>query len=208
MTEHLFAALYAAGIDDVMIEIDAEELPILDGSALEYITPLDPTPTIQGGMIIQREAIDLPLDLHITWLESSIKTLIRPPIDNAHALSQLQIHLTLELPPIKTQRATLLTIEDLYHRVIPAKTFGLLSDEEALRSQGLIKGVSHENTRVYDDTGEPLTPSMISSEAAHHKILDIIGDLYLLSRRPRGSLEVIRGSHRLNHKALYFIKPS
>jgi UDP-3-O-[3-hydroxymyristoyl] N-acetylglucosamine deacetylase len=204
MTEHLFAALFAAGIDDVLIDVDGEECPILDGSASAYINRLKPIKTHRSHLnhhdYIEREWIDLPHSFSVSWKESSIKS---QKIDQNHdrPITQLPLTMTLalDLPPLEKQIAKLNTFEDLYDRVIPAQTFGFLKDEHTLRQRGLIKGVNYNNTTIYDDLGQALSPPPIRHAAAHHKLLDTIGDLYRLGKRLKGHLIIHRGGHHINH---------
>ena len=208
MTEHLFAALYAAGIDDVSIEVDGEELPILDGSAWLYLEPLksvySSSPSDQlSDLSLSREWIHLPKGYAVSWLESDLHVL--SDLDDVDQFSvssalPLQVSLHLNLPPLASHSFDLRTTSDLYQRVIPAKTFGFAKDEQALKSLGLIKGVSYENTRVYDHLGKAINPPHIHDEAAAHKILDFLGDLYRLPYSPKGTVHIGRGSHELNHR--------
>lgn len=218
MTEHLFAALYVAGIDDVSIEcIGGEEWPILDGSAKEYLAPLIPTPTIQKRKShpqgsLKRSFLYLP-KMEQRYKESHI---ISQPIghsigtaigDRTYSSSKeypyfddlyLKISLTLDLPPLQKQHVQVKIFDHLISQVINAKTFGFLKDADTLKDLGLIKGVSPTNTLVYDEHGRSLSIESIDHEAANHKVLDILGDLYLLGKRVIGHLEVQRGSHLLN----------
>ena len=200
MTEHLFAALYAAGVNDVLISVKGVELPILDGSALTYLAPLRPIPThsafVSCQVPFERARYELPTPLSLKWRESELKS---AEVNLGHSTLPLSAKLFLHIPPIERQVAELLTFDDLYERVIPAKTFGLLSDERDLRARGLIKGVSHSNTRVYDEKGQALTPLPYKSESAYHKILDLLGDLYLLECTLEGQLSIKRGGHHLHH---------
>ena len=208
MTEHLFAALYAAGIDDVLIEVTGEELPILDGSAWPYLEPLRtiytrPQHDQQSNLRLSRNRTPLPQGYALSWLESSIQVLSNH--DNRSQSSvlsalPLQVSLHLNMPPLAPSTFYLQNTIDLYERVIPAKTFGFARDEAALRNRGLIQGVSFENTRIYDHLGKAVNPPHIPDEAAAHKILDFLGDLYRLSYSPKGKVHIERGSHELNHR--------
>lgn len=201
MVEHLFAALYASGIDDVHIWVEGNELPILDGSALEYITPIKPTLTwgSQSGEAGPFKRSDLYLSerLDLNWRDSALH--YDPSIEALSAPLPLSAKLKLNIEPLMTQHAELRTLDDLYFKVIPAKTFGFLSDESSLRALGLIQGVTLQNTRVYDESGQALTPLPYDSESAYHKLLDLLGDLYLLGQPLRGHIDLLRGGHHLHH---------
>ena len=216
MTEHLFAALYAAGIDDVSIEVDGEELPILDGSAWLYLEPLksvytSPQSVQRSDLSLSRKWTHLPKGYTVSWLESNLHVL--SDLDDANQVSvssvlPLQVSLHLDLPPLASHSFDLRTTSDLYQRVMPAKTFGFAKDEEKLKNLGLIRGVSHENTRVYDHLGKAINPPHIHDEAAAHKILDFLGDLYRLPYSPKGKVHIGRGSHELNHRFVQAIVQS
>ena len=206
MTEHLFAALYAAGINDVKIEVKGEELPILDGSAWSYLKPLEPVYTQskeKPTAKVPRNWTTLPQGLTISWLESQLQVLSIPGeierLSDSECLP-LQVSLHLNLPPLEDHSFHLLSIDDLYRRIIPAKTFGFLQDEQRLKSLSLIQGVSYENTRIYDELGQAINPPHIPDEAAAHKILDFLGDLYRLPHSLKGRIYIERGSHELNHR--------
>jgi UDP-3-O-[3-hydroxymyristoyl] N-acetylglucosamine deacetylase len=92
--------------------------------------------------------------------------------------------------------------------VAPARTFGFLRDEAALRAAGLIAGVSLENAVVFDDAGRPLRPLRFADEPARHKALDLIGDLMLLGVPLRASVTAARAGHRLHHALVAAIRGS
>lgn len=214
MTEHLFAALYAAGIDDVIIEVDGDELPILDGSAWTYLQAISPSIST-----IARQWVQLPPSCSLTWLQSNLRVSANSHHESHHESATssqhfssqqapLQVTLHLDLPLLAPQSFYLSSFQDLYEQVIPAKTFGFLKDEAHLRSLGLIKAVSYENTRVYDEQGQVLNPPFIPNESAAHKILDFLGDLYRLPYSVKGKIHIERGSHELNHRFIDLLMQS
>lgn len=203
MTEHLFAALFAAGIDDIILDVKGEECPILDGSAFDYLKDLTPTPTLStqssSTQYIKRQWYALAHSLKVTWQEASIEYHPSlPAVPSDHPLMPLTIALHLHIPPLALQNVQIMNYATLYHQVIPAKTFGFLSDEAHLRKQGLIKGVTHANTNIYDHLGQAINPPHMEHEAAYHKVLDTLGDFYRLGKRLKGHLNIRRGGHHIN----------
>jgi UDP-3-O-[3-hydroxymyristoyl] N-acetylglucosamine deacetylase len=229
--EHLFAALWMAGVDDVSIELksletdvnrDAPlEAPILDGSAWNWLSKLKPTPTpsdqrdlssaLGGGQahrgvyrnpLVIKEVIEVHFDRCVARLS--------PPLDQAQfplpLPIPLSIDLSFDLPPLEPMRIEVNHPEAFLSMIAPARTFGLAQWESELRNHGLIKGASMLNTLVYDQQGSPSSPLRVPSEPAAHKALDLIGDLFWLGRRVAGCLKVDRGSHALNREIIRQLK--
>ena len=225
--EHLFAALYGAGVDDVEVEVEPDlprhmhaqrdevEVPILDGSAARYLELIEAVPTGDGSH--QRTFTQLP-QLYLRGEGGSIQS--RPePLKGAEGQMTFRLTTTLvELYPELSSRASidapiaarlrasqvarLNTFQDFVNHIAPARTFGLRAHEDFLRAQGLIQGVSLENTIALDERGVPSVGLRHPHELAAHKLLDVIGDFALSGIRWRGHLEVHRGSHALNHALL------
>ena len=224
--EHLLAAIYGAGIDDVEIEItrahsnesDSDqaliEVPILDGSALPYLEQIEPMLT--GDVKHKRMFYALP-DLTI---QEGRCVLVSSGTPLDYTTSPLTMRLTTTLAELypellkgdisvtnhddlhKPLRAQLLNTDHLIEHIAPARTFGLRVHESYLRSQGLIRGVSLENTLIIENNGQTSSSLRHPDELAAHKLLDTLGDLALSGRRWRGHIELRRGSHALNHKLL------
>ncbi|HEX7004822.1 MAG TPA: UDP-3-O-acyl-N-acetylglucosamine deacetylase [Trueperaceae bacterium] len=180
LVEHLLAALHIAGFwRDVLIEVEGEELPILDGSALPWSEalavlgqPAPPPPPLSV-----EEPVDLPeLEVLVTPGESSIDVIV----DYAH-------------PAIGAQRWSGRRNE--WHELLAARTFGFLAELEQLNAMGLAFGAATENAIVFDDDG-PIGPLRHPDEPVRHKALDLLGDLALLGRPLQAAIRVKRGSHR------------
>lgn len=179
--EHLLAALAVSGWwEGLVIEVSADELPILDGSAapwLELLSGLGPPPpppqglTAEGAFEVQVEGSTLRL---------------RP------GAPRLCAEIRFSHPAIGQQRWC--GGPESYGDLLPARTFGFLSDLEQLRAQGLATAASLENAIVYGSEG-PLSALRFPDEPVRHKALDALGDLYLLGRPLLGHVEVVRGSH-------------
>lgn len=180
--EHLLAALYVAGWwQGLVIEVSADELPILDGSAapwLELLGTLGPPPTPLA-----------PLQLELPFEFAHGESRFRAHPGPAHLCAEIHF----AHPAIQAQRWC--GAPERYLELLSARTFGFLSDLEKLRAQGLATAASLENAIVYGSEG-PLSPLRFPDEPVRHKALDALGDLYLLGRPLAGALEVVRGSHQ------------
>jgi UDP-3-O-[3-hydroxymyristoyl] N-acetylglucosamine deacetylase len=191
-TEHALSALIGAGIDNATLELDQLELPILDGSAKPFLDAIH-----RVGIKRQRRhrvywRICKPVEL-----SDGDKFLRIYPAD------RYSISYTIDFPrPIGLQTYEIDLTGDAYeHQIAPARTFGFLHDEPALRNMGLIRGASEENAIVLSDTGVKNGPLRFADEFVRHKILDLIGDLALLGHRILGRVVANRAGHAM-HTAL------
>lgn len=182
LVEHLLAALRIAGFwRGVEIEAEADELPILDGSAapwLEPIATLGAPPPAPAGLRPTRA---------FGFRSGASELLLEPGPERLCA----EIHF--DHPAIGHQRWC--GGPDAYAELLDARTFGFLREAEALRASGLAGGASLENAIVFDGEG-PLRPLRRPDEPVRHKALDALGDLFLLGRPLDAGLTVRRGSHR------------
>ncbi len=186
--EHLLAALTALGIDNARIEVDGPEIPILDGSARDWLTLLEQAgSTTQGERpltILVRRRVEVSNgDRHVR--------LVPAPA--------LEIDATIEFPhpAIGRQRLALtLTADSFRDEVAWARTFGFLDQVEWLRSRGLARGGTLDNAVVYD-TERMVNPegARAADEPVRHKVLDLVGDVALLGGRLVGRLEAVRPGH-------------
>jgi len=187
--EHLLCALYAHQIFAVEIEIDSEEIPIFDGSAKKYFDELKN---------ISKQKISYPVPaLKIKKeikVEKNKSYLIAKPADD------FQIDLTIDFPsPIGIQKLNFKEKDwaTFGEQVAPARTFGALSDLESLQAKGLSKGVSGENAVGYSEKGYT-KPLLWPDEPARHKLLDLLGDLFVLGRPLQAHIEAYCPGHTLN----------
>jgi UDP-3-O-[3-hydroxymyristoyl] N-acetylglucosamine deacetylase len=191
--EHLLAALSGLGIDNVVIELDSPEVPIMDGSATSYVYLL----TSAG---IRRQS----------QLQKFIK--VREPIevkdgDRFAALypsdaPEITYEIDFDHPILKKQRYHYRVCEDTFVREIArARTFGFLKEVEYLQSQGFAKGGSLDNAIVIGDY-RILNPEGLRypDEFVRHKILDSIGDLSLAGSPIIGHFQAVKSGHALNAK--------
>ncbi len=187
--EHLLAALRIASIDDVAIDIEGGEVPALDGSAAAWALPTVDAPGERDERVLTR-----PVELRegASWVRAEPSDVARVTVDVEFPGLGRQVF-TADAPAWAAQ-------------VAPARTFGFLRDEAALRAAGLIAGVSLENTVVFDDAGRPLAPLRFPDEPARHKALDLIGDLFLIGAPLRAHVTAVRAGHRLHHALVAAIR--
>lgn len=191
VTEHLLAALSAAGIDDCVIELDGPEPPFLDGDALSYMQLLDHAGTRELDTV--REAI-------VVWRPVTVETADA----SIHLLPSTEPEFWFEIDfpgtAIGHQTFECKFNEAVFRREIaPARTFGFLDQAEALRRAGFARGASMDNTLVID--GDRLCnpeKQRFRDEFVRHKILDAIGDMKLAGAPVIARFEGRRSSHALN----------
>jgi len=191
-TEHLLSALIGMGIDNVIVEIDNLELPILDGSALPYVEAILAVGIRQQRR--RRETIRVLQPLEVREGEKFI---------GVYPGSGYRISYTIEFPaPIGVQKTCIdLATETYGSEIAAARTFGYKADERKLRDMGLIRGASTENAIVLGANGPENGPLRFPDEYVRHKVLDLIGDLALAGRRLEGHVVAVRAGHAM-HTAL------
>jgi UDP-3-O-[3-hydroxymyristoyl] N-acetylglucosamine deacetylase len=193
--EHLMGALFGLGIDNALIEIDNEEVPILDGSAKIFIEKI-----ISAGI----ETSDVPIKIikinkEIKFSDGERFISIKP--------STLSLDIDFELKYkneiIGNQKNTFKVYEDDLTDVYNSRTYCLYEDIEMIKKNGLAKGGSLENAIVVKDK-EILNPEGLRNdkEFVNHKILDCIGDLYTSGYRIVGSVKCSQGGHYLTNQLL------
>ena len=191
-TEHLLSALIGMGVDNVIVEIDNLELPILDGSALPYVEAFQ-----RVGMREQRRKREALRVLHPVEVREGDKFI------GVYPGPGYRIEYTIEFPePIGKQKTCVdLAAETYGTEIAPARTFGYKADEKKLRNMGLIRGASAENAIILNEHGPENGPLRFSDEYVRHKVLDLIGDLALAGRRLEGHVVAERAGHAM-HTAL------
>jgi UDP-3-O-[3-hydroxymyristoyl] N-acetylglucosamine deacetylase len=181
-----------AGIDNAAIEVDQLEVPILDGSAKPFLDAIH-----RVGIKRQRRARTYWRVIKPVEVQDGQKFL------GIYPAEQYSITYTIDFPrPIGVQSFDIELAGETYAREIaPARTFGFLRDERALRNMGLIRGASEQNAIVLTETGVKNGPLRFADEFVRHKILDLIGDLALLGHRILGKVVANRAGHAM-HTAL------
>ena len=189
--EHVLAAVTALGIDNLVIEIDANEPPVEDGSALPFFLRLKEAGTVSFDR--DRRVFSLNRPFH--YNEGDVQfTLV--PSDRF----QITFSIDFDHPLVGHQYASFEITPEIFERELaPARTFGFLHEVEKLKEAGLIRGGSLENAIVIGD-GEILNEERLRfpNEFVRHKILDLIGDLSLFGREIRAHVISNRSGHKTN----------
>ncbi len=189
--EHVLAALTGLDIDNLIIETNGDELPAADGSALPFVQVLK-----QAGIVDQeKERECLELKEPVSYVKGDVYLVALPN-------EGLKISYTIDFdhPVLKTQFASFIIDEKTFTKEIaPARTFGFESEVKQLREKGLIKGGGLENAVVIGEKGilnqEPLR---FPDEFVRHKILDLLGDLYLVGVPLRAHIIALKSGHGAN----------
>jgi len=190
--EHVMAALAGLRIDNVIIESDTPEPPAVDGSALPFVEALQ-----KAGIVEQNVPRQEMLLTEFFSVSDKDKELVITPADKCRITYVFK-----QDSPVETMQVFSVEFneESFVKEIAPARTFCFRSEIELLKSRGLGKGGSNENVVVINDDGKPDQPLRLENEMARHKILDIIGDLYLLGNIPNAHIMAIRSGHELNVK--------
>lgn len=188
--EHLMAAFHGLGIDNAVVEADGEELPGMDGSAKEFTEGLS-----RAGLAEQdreRKFIEVREPVYVDGGDQSLVVLPASHLTISYTLSYRH-------PDLSDQFLSLRILPEIYEREIaPARTFCLKEEAELLLARGFGKGANFENTLVFE-RNLPLSNSLrFENEACRHKIMDLLGDLYLLGGFLKGHVIATRSGHNLN----------
>jgi len=191
--EHLLSAIYAYGIDNLKIIVDADEVPVMDGSSASFCMLLDEAEILE--LDVPKKIMRIKKEIEIREGDKYVK--LSPSPD-------LKYDFTIKFPhPIIQKQDYVLkfTKESYKNEIARARTFGFLHEVQYLRSKGLALGGSLENAIVLDEK-KILNPEGLrfSDEFVRHKILDAIGDMSLIGMNFIGNYEALAGSHDLNHK--------
>jgi len=191
-TEHLLSAFIGMGVDNVIVEIDNLELPILDGSALPYVEAFQ-----RVGIREQRRRRETLRILHPVEVREGEKFI------GVYPGSGYRVSYTIDFPaPIGQQKTCVDLAAKTYGSTIaPARIFGYKADERKLRDMGLIRGADSQNAIILGESGPENGPLRFPDEYVRHKVLDLIGDLALAGRRLEGHVVAMRAGHAM-HTAL------
>ena len=191
--EHLLAAFAALGVDNATVELDGPELPIMDGSALPFIQAID-----RAGLRAQGEARRMIEVVEPVVVEHGGKRASLTPGDGGFSMD---VEIDFDCPAIGRQRLVLDIDEGVVRRELaPARTFGFVAEVEALRAVGLAQGAGLHNA-VAIDGGRVVNPEGLRfpDECVRHKMLDALGDLYVLGAPILGRYAAVRPGHALNN---------
>ncbi len=194
--EHVLAALRGLGVDNVMIELDGPEVPILDGSAAPFVAAID-----QVGIVTQaapRRYIQVLKPVRVAKDDAYGE--LRPYARGFRVEAEIEF-----ANPLIGRQSVALDVEpESFRRELArARTFGFMSDVAKLWSAGYALGASFENTLVVTES-RVLNPDGLRfpDEFVRHKALDAIGDLALAGAPLLGAYRSVRGGHKLNHAVL------
>ena len=216
--EHGMAALYAAGIDNCLIEVNAPEFPILDGSSILYAEEIE-----KAGITEQKALRDyfiIKNKIEITDPETGASLLVLP--DDEFSVNTL---ISFNSPVLSNQFATLNSLNDFTKEIAASRTFVFVREIEPLLNNNLIKGGDLDNAIVIYDKEIPQSrldeladkmgvphkevkelgyinnkPLVFDNEPARHKLLDVIGDLALIGKFIKGRVIATRPGHKINNQ--------
>src|SRR6201993_5169084 len=189
-TEHLLAAIYSCGIDNIFVDIDAIEVPILDGSAEPFMQLLD-----QAGIRrLRRKRRYLKVLKPVEVVEDGRRIGIHPANE-----FRVQCYVDFPHPLVGQQQIDMVVNAESFRRILSkARTFCFESDIEPLRAMGLIRGGSLENAIVLTKDGVMNGPLRFPDEFGRHKALDLIGDLALAGLPLLARVEAHKAGHALH----------
>jgi UDP-3-O-[3-hydroxymyristoyl] N-acetylglucosamine deacetylase / 3-hydroxyacyl-[acyl-carrier-protein] dehydratase len=199
--EHVLAALMGFGIDNLIIEMDANEPPVGDGSALPFVKMLK-----DAGVVELDPIRDFHSFRDAAWISEGDGTLVNLPS------LELRLSCTIDFnhPVLKSQYLSVaITPETFEKEIAPARTFCFYHEVEALQDRGLIKGGSLDNAVVIgDDAIFSKEDLRFPDEFVRHKMLDIMGDMFLLGRPFKSHIVAMKSGHELNIKLARKMSPS
>lgn len=189
--EHLLSALAGLGITDCCVEVDGLEVPGMDGSARDFATAI-----LEAGMrddeTASIEAVEVRTPIALSEGIAHLE---------AHPWEGLKVSYTLDYPGNPLAQGTYefeLSTDKYLEEIAPARTFAIRKDAEIMRAAGLGKGADYQNTVVIDGARALETTLRFENEPVRHKILDLIGDLYVLGRPVNAHVIARCSGHRIN----------
>jgi UDP-3-O-[3-hydroxymyristoyl] N-acetylglucosamine deacetylase/3-hydroxyacyl-[acyl-carrier-protein] dehydratase len=224
--EHALSALYALGIDNCLIEVNASEFPILDGSAIEYVKAIK-----NAGIVEQEKDKDYYIvrkKIEVSDPETGSKLILLP--DDSFCINSF---IEFDSKYIPNQSASLDSVADYEAEIAPSRTFVFVREIQQLRKAGLIKGGDLDNAIVIyerelsqkdldelaDEIHVPRHDAKVlgylnsrnlafPNEPARHKLLDIIGDLSLIGKPLKGRVIATKPGHKINNKLARLLRKS
>lgn len=190
--EHLLAAFHALGVDNVIVELDGPEVPIMDGSAAPFIYLIH-----EAGirkLTATRSVLKLTSPISVS---DGARSVAAYPCDSL----RLSYTINFDHPLLRHQEFSAEIDETSFiDEIAPARTFGFLKDVEILRQNGLALGGSLDNAVVLGETGVLNNPLRFPDEFVRHKLLDLLGDLVLLGSPIKAHIVATRAGHELHTK--------
>ena len=193
--EHLLSAFRGLGIDNAVVEVDTFEVPIMDGSSQPFISTLKKV----GLMTLRKPRRYLKVKKTVSVSEGESMAMLEPSPD-----FRITYKIDFPHPAVGTQSFHMVFTPEAYEKEISsARTFGFLRDVEYLQAKGLALGGSLQNAVVLDDERVINKEGLRSpDEFVKHKILDAVGDLYLIGMPILGHFTAYKSGHRLNTQLL------
>ena len=193
--EHLMAAFYGEGIDNIMVEVDAPEIPIMDGSAFDFVEAIRSVGTQEQKYLKKFIKVLKKVEVKDGPKYISIEPLIKDLI--------IDFEIVYKNPLIRTRRKEFKLSNGDLTSIYNSRTFCLYEDIDQIRSQGLAKGGSLENAIVVKEN-KILNDNGLRNrdEFVGHKILDCLGDLMLSGHRIFGHIKTSQGGHQLTNALL------
>lgn len=192
--EHLMAALWGCGIHNVIVEVDGEEVPIMDGSSKPFVFMIE----CAGVLLLKEKQKSLKLlkDIHIQ--ENGAEIFARPS-----NRSNIELSIDFDSPAIGKQQITFQESHKFKEEIADSRTFGFVRDLDYLLSKGLAKGASLDNTiGIENDKVINSGGLRYDNEFVRHKLLDLLGDLYSAGGNFIGEIKGHKTSHYLNNEFL------
>src|SRR5215470_1911777 len=189
--EHLLSALVSQGIDNAIVELNTPEVPIMDGSAAPFVYLIREEAGVKK-LAVSRKYVKIVKPLTLTHGDKQIAL---------YPSDELKVSYTISFdhPLLRHQTRTIaITEESFIEEIAPARTFGFLKEVEMLRQKGLALGGSLDNAIVLGETGVLNNTLRFEDEFVRHKILDVLGDLFLIGYPIIGHIVAHRGGHSLH----------
>ena len=193
--EHLMAAIYALGVDNLKIVVDSGEMPIMDGSSRVFVDALD-----EAGIVTLSEKRSYLRVVKTVRVENGAGWAEFGPYEGTH----FDVEIDFDTPVIGRQKwRGDMTAETFRRELSGARTFGFMRDVEPMWARGFALGSSLENSVVIADDDRVINPEGLryEHEFVRHKTLDAVGDLAMMGMRFAGSFRSYRGGHALNARS-------
>src|SRR3989338_6232578 len=192
--EHLMSVLCGLGIDNLTVEINGNELPGLDGSGIEFLRIIKKAGILEQNA--ERKFIKIKEPIGVSHNGAAIYIMPEEEFKVSYTLSY-------DHPFLQTQFFSTKVDPSIFEKdIAPCRTFCLEEDIPALRAHQFGKGANAENTLIVGKNGVVDNQVRFNNEFARHKVLDLIGDLFLLGRPIRGEVFAIKSGHALNLQLL------
>lgn len=188
--EHLMAAFHGMGIDNAVVEVNGEELPAMDGSARQFVEAFTNVGLVEQE--VSRKWIELTQPIFVDHGDQSIIALPAAHLSVSYTLSYRH-------EDLRDQFLSMTILPEIFERELaPARTFCLKEEAHYLQTQGFGKGANLENTLVFENNLPVENTLRFEDEACRHKIMDLLGDLFLCGGFIRAHIIATRSGHSLN----------